>query len=119
MDEQALRALIAEVKVGKLSRRTFVRRMVALGLTAPMASQMLNYCGVAQAQTKFVYVPTKRGGGGALELLWWQSPTSPPRDTRWRADQYNQPRQGDSGADGHPQRQPQAHLPVAINVAAG
>jgi peptide/nickel transport system substrate-binding protein len=75
MDEQALRGLIAKVKVGNLSRRAFVQRMVALGLTAPMASQMLNYCDVAQARAKFVYVPTKRGGGGALRLLWWQSPT--------------------------------------------
>jgi peptide/nickel transport system substrate-binding protein len=75
MDEQALRRLIAKVKVGKLSRRTFVQRMVALGLTAPMASQMLSYCGVAQAQATFAYKPTKRGGGGALKLLWWQGAT--------------------------------------------
>jgi peptide/nickel transport system substrate-binding protein len=75
MDEQGLRDLIAQVKVGKLSRRAFVQRMVSLGLTAPMASQMLTHGGVAQAQTKFVYKPTKRGGGGALKLLWWQSPT--------------------------------------------
>jgi len=75
MNEQALRDLIAEVKVGKLSRRAFVQRMVAFGLTAPIASQMLTHCGVAQAQPKFVYKPTKRGGGGALKLLWWQSPT--------------------------------------------
>ena len=75
MDEQALRGLIAKVKAGKLSRRAFVQRMVAIGLTAPIANQMLNHCGVAQAQTNFVYKPTKRGGGGALKLLWWQSPT--------------------------------------------
>src|SRR5215831_7177202 len=75
MDEQALRGLIAKVKAGRLSRRAFVQRMVALGLTAPMASQMLNHCGVAQAQTNIVYKPTKRGGGGSLKLLWWQSPT--------------------------------------------
>jgi len=75
MDEQALRRLIAKVKVGKLSRRAFVQRMVALGLTAPMASQMLSYCGVAQAQSTFQYKPTKRGGGGALKLLWWQGAT--------------------------------------------
>jgi peptide/nickel transport system substrate-binding protein len=75
MDEQALRGLIAKVKVGEVSRRSFVQRMVALGLTAPMASQMLSYCGVAQAQTKFDYKPTKRGGGGALKVLWWQGPT--------------------------------------------
>ena len=75
MDEQALRGLIAQVKGGNLSRRAFVHRMVALGLTAPMASQMLSFCGVAQAQTKSDYKPTKRGGGGALKVLWWQGAT--------------------------------------------
>ena len=85
MDEQALRGLIAKVKAGRLSRRAFVQRMVALGLTAPMASQMLNHCGVAQAQTNIVYKPTKRGGGGSLKLLWWQSPTSLRRAGDWGA----------------------------------
>ena len=77
MDEKALRGLIADVKDGKLSRRSFVQRMVALGLTAPMAAQMLTYSGVpaAAASEKFVYKPTKRGGGGALKVLWWQGPT--------------------------------------------
>jgi peptide/nickel transport system substrate-binding protein len=75
MDEQALRGLISEVKDGKLSRRAFVQRMIAVGLTAPMAAQMLAYSGVAMADTKFVYKPTKRGGGGALKLLWWQGAT--------------------------------------------
>jgi peptide/nickel transport system substrate-binding protein len=75
MDEKALRGLIAKVKDGKLSRRTFVHRMVALGLTAPMASQMLDFCGVAQAQSTSTYKPTKRGGGGALKVLWWQGAT--------------------------------------------
>ena len=75
MDEQKLRDLIAKVSAGKLSRRDFVRRMVALGLTAPMASQMLSFSGVAMADTGWEYKPTKRGGGGALKLLWWQGPT--------------------------------------------
>ena len=75
MDEKALRGLIEQVKVGGLSRRAFVHRMVALGLTAPMATQMLNYCGVARAQSKFEYKPTKRGGGGPLKVLWWQGVT--------------------------------------------
>ena len=75
MKEHELRALVGEVKEGKLSRRAFVTRMVALGLTAPMASQMLDFVGVARADTKFNYKPTKRGGGGALRLLWWQAPT--------------------------------------------
>jgi peptide/nickel transport system substrate-binding protein len=75
MDEQTLRGLIALVKAGRMSRRAFVRKMVGLGLTAPLASQMLNYAGVARGETKSSYKPTKRGGGGALKVLWWQAPT--------------------------------------------
>ena len=75
MDEQTLRRLIGKVKDGRLSRRAFVQRMVALGLTAPMAGQMLDFCGVARAQSAFQYKPTKRGGGGALKVLWWQGAT--------------------------------------------
>jgi peptide/nickel transport system substrate-binding protein len=75
MEERELRSLIAEVKAGRLSRRRFVQGMVALGLTAPMASQMLAAAGVAQAQSKMSYKPTKRGGGGALKTLWWQGAT--------------------------------------------
>jgi peptide/nickel transport system substrate-binding protein len=75
MNERKLRGLISEVKAGKMSRRAFVNRMVALGLTAPMATQMLAHSGVAQAQIKPMYKPTKRGGGGALKVLWWQGPT--------------------------------------------
>jgi peptide/nickel transport system substrate-binding protein len=75
MKEQDLRRLIARVKDGKLSRRAFVNRMVALGLTAPLAAQMLSYNGIAQAQTRSTYKPTKRGGGGTLKVLWWQGAT--------------------------------------------
>src|SRR5262245_526521 len=79
MDERALHRLITRVKAGRISRRAFVQRMVALGLTAPMASAMLAHCGVARAQEKdkekFEYKPKQRGGGGALRLLWWQAPT--------------------------------------------
>lgn len=75
MNERELRGLIADVKEGNLSRRAFVRRMVALGLTAPLAAQMLAYNGVALAQSKSTYKPTKAGGGGTLKVLWWQSPT--------------------------------------------
>ena len=75
MNERHLRSLVALVKAGKMSRRVFVRKMVELGLTAPLASQMLAYAGMAAAQTEFEYKPTKRGGGGALKLLWWQGPT--------------------------------------------
>jgi peptide/nickel transport system substrate-binding protein len=75
MQEQELRDLIAEVKSGRLTRRAFVRRMVVLGLTAPMASQMLAYSGAALADTRNEYKPTRRGGGGPLKALWWQGAT--------------------------------------------
>jgi peptide/nickel transport system substrate-binding protein len=75
MDEQALRGLIAEVKDGKLSRRDFISHMIALGLTGPLAAQMLTYSGVAHAQVQPDYKPTKRGGGGPLKTLWWQGAT--------------------------------------------
>src|SRR6202048_1287634 len=75
MDEHALRGLIGDVKTGKLSRRDFMQRMIAVGLTGPLAAQMLTYSGVARAQTKFEYKPTKRGGGGPLKILWGQGPT--------------------------------------------
>nr|WP_083514390.1 peptide ABC transporter substrate-binding protein [Bradyrhizobium manausense] len=40
-----------------------------------MATQILALGGVAMAQSASFYKPTKRGGGGALRLLWWQGPT--------------------------------------------
>jgi peptide/nickel transport system substrate-binding protein len=75
MDEHGLRELIAQVKAGHLGRRSFVQMMVGLGLTAPLAAQMLASAGVAQAQTKLTYKGTKRGGGGPLKTLWWQGAT--------------------------------------------
>jgi len=75
MEERDLRNLIEEVRSGKLSRRAFIGRMVTLGLTAPMASQLLMFAGIAQAKPPLVYKPTKRGGGGALKALWWQGAT--------------------------------------------
>jgi peptide/nickel transport system substrate-binding protein len=75
MEERDFRALVAQVKAGSLSRRRFVQMMVGLGLTAPMAAQMLASAGVAQAQPKWTFTPTKRGGGGQVKALWWQAPT--------------------------------------------
>jgi peptide/nickel transport system substrate-binding protein len=75
MEECELRDLIDQVKAGVLGRRRFVQMMVGLGLTAPMAGQMLASAGVAQAQGKLAYKPTKRGGGGGLKVLWWQGAT--------------------------------------------
>ena len=75
MNEHELRRLIGKVKTGGLSRRAFVQRMVAVGVSAPIAAQLLVHSGVAMAQARSVYKPTKRGGGGVLKILWWQGPT--------------------------------------------
>jgi peptide/nickel transport system substrate-binding protein len=75
MKERELRDLIADVKTGRLSRRAFVQRMIAVGLTAPMAGMMLSHSGVAMAATAIPYKPTKAGGGGPLKILYWQAVT--------------------------------------------
>ena len=76
MDQNELRQIIEQVRIGRLSRRRFIQAMVGLGLTAPMAAQMLSASGIAQAQPKASgFTPTRRGGGGQLKVLWWQAPT--------------------------------------------
>ena len=75
MDEHALREMITDVKAGRMTRRSFVRTMVGLGLTASMAGQMLAAGGVAAQPKTPAFAPTRRGGGGPLKTLWWQAPT--------------------------------------------
>ena len=76
MPERELRERLEQVKAGRLSRRAFMTSMLGLGLTPPMVSHMLASAGIAQAQPATSgFVPTKRGGGGRLRLLWWQAPT--------------------------------------------
>ncbi len=73
MDERELRAWIARVKDGSVSRRQFTRMTLGLGLTGPMIAQLLGGPGVARAQTRPAFTPSKRGGGGELRVLWWQA----------------------------------------------
>ena len=75
MLDTELRTMIDGVKDGRMDRRAFIQRMIGLGLTAPMATQLLAIGGVAMAQSPAQYKPTRRGGGGPLKLLWWQAPT--------------------------------------------
>ena len=58
-----------------MSRRSFVQRMLALGLTAPIATQLLVWHGLAWSQPRDEYKPTKAGGGGPLKILFWQAAT--------------------------------------------
>jgi peptide/nickel transport system substrate-binding protein len=75
MNEHDIRNLIVDVKTGRLSRRAFVQRLMAVGLTAPMAGMLLSQSGVAMAEPALPYKPPKPGGGGPLKLLLWQAPT--------------------------------------------
>jgi peptide/nickel transport system substrate-binding protein len=75
MNEQQLRRQIERVRTGARSRRSFIREMIGLGLTAPLAAQMLTAGGVAAAAPAFNYAPARAGAGGTLKLLWWQGPT--------------------------------------------
>src|SRR6202011_3911770 len=74
MKEAALRDLLGAVRAGLVSRRAFVAKLAGLGLTAPFANLLLAGSGMAQAAAP-EYKPTRRGGGGALKLLFWQGPT--------------------------------------------
>ena len=82
MNERELRRLIGDVKKGRLSRRGFMQRMVAVGLTVPLASQLLAHAGVAMAQSRPVYKPTKRGGGGPLDRKSTRLNSSHPSKSR-------------------------------------
>ncbi len=75
MDEPVIRELIAAVERGRLTRRRFVQAMAGLGLTAPLAAQMLASAGIATAQPQPGFMPIRRGGGGDLKILMWDAPT--------------------------------------------
>ncbi len=74
LDEKALREWVRSVTRGETSRRDFLRTMAALGVAGPLANSLLAAYAPAAAQTKASaddFMPTKRGGGGKLKLLWW------------------------------------------------
>jgi len=75
MNEQALRSLIEAVREGKVTRRDFIMALLSVGVAAPIAGQLLMHAGIAQAQPASAYKATRRGGGGALKVLWWQGAT--------------------------------------------
>ncbi|MDR6870563.1 peptide/nickel transport system substrate-binding protein [Bosea sp. BE125] len=67
--------MVQNLKEGRLSRRSFIQKMAAFGIGAPIASQILAWNNVAMANATLEYKPTKAGGGGPLKLLLWQAPT--------------------------------------------
>jgi len=75
MSNQNIQGMVDDVKEGRLSRRSFIQKLAAVGITAPIASQILAWNDVAMANVTLEYKPTKAGGGGPLKILLWQAPT--------------------------------------------
>jgi peptide/nickel transport system substrate-binding protein len=64
------------LEIAQLPRRQALQQLLALGLTLPMAHAVLAQAAPgAPAPATPAYAPTRRGGGGALKLLFWQGPT--------------------------------------------
>jgi peptide/nickel transport system substrate-binding protein len=75
MDEHAIRELIIEVERRRLPRRSFLRTMVAAGLTPSMAAGLLGAGGAHAQPRPSGGTPTRRGGGGQIRMLYWAAPT--------------------------------------------
>ncbi len=68
IDVDKLHGLVEDVRHGRLSRRAFTGTMVALGLTAPFAMQMLSDSGVAAAAEKPIVA--RRSGWFGRQSGW-------------------------------------------------
>ena len=79
LEEQELREWVRRVVNGEASRRHFLRTMLGLGLSGPLIADLLATAVPAVAQSTpgapHAFIPTRRGGGGKLRLLFWQAPT--------------------------------------------
>ena len=75
MEEREIRAMIDHVKAGRLGRRRFVQMMVALGLPPRWPARCSPPPASPRRRPRSTFNPTKRGGGGALKVLWWQAAT--------------------------------------------
>ena len=69
MDERDLRGLLGKVKSGRMSRRAFVRRVTAVGLTAPKAPWKFGLtCGLSLPQ--MVFKGPFQGAGIRVAVLY-------------------------------------------------
>lgn len=73
--------MIDKVADGRMDRRAFLQRAAAVGLTTPLAKQILALGGVGMAEGVSFY------SGGALKLLWWQPILLNPRFATGTKDQ--------------------------------
>jgi peptide/nickel transport system substrate-binding protein len=67
-----------DVIKGIASRRQFLHTLMALSLSGPLVAHRLVTATPKTPRIRMAqgpWVPTIRGGGGTLRLLWWQAPT--------------------------------------------
>ena len=87
--QEHLRIALTELQAGRLSRRGFMHRALALGLTTPVALNLLHLSDAAAQDAtpgatpeSLTAAPTggtegqERGAGGELKILQWQAPTT-------------------------------------------
>lgn len=70
---EALDEILVKIRSGRMTRRTFLERAIAIGLTSSVATSLLEACG---------------GGGGATNLVW-QSEQEPTGTYKQLADTFN------------------------------
>lgn len=84
MHQGPLAALVSDFRIGAISRRAFITRAAALGVSAQAAVFLANTAG-AQESTPVSTDAVRpsdgtegqeRGGGGQLNIMQWQAPTS-------------------------------------------
>src|SRR6266849_10938596 len=61
---EALDEIIVKIRVGRMTRRTFLERAVAIGLSSSVAGSLLEACGGTSNTT---------GGSGQTTNIVWQS----------------------------------------------
>jgi peptide/nickel transport system substrate-binding protein len=84
------RTTLLDLRANRISRRAVMQRAAALGLTAPLAHQLLQFSDAnaqdatpgATGATRLAAAPASgtegqtRGAGGELKILQWQAPTT-------------------------------------------
>ena len=74
MHERELRKLIEGVRAGRVTRRSFIARMVSVGLTAPMARMLLMHAGRRErAASQALQADQGAAAAGRSRLLLWQA----------------------------------------------
>src|SRR5947199_9275755 len=59
---EALDEIIVKIRAGRMKRRTFLERAVAIGLSTTVAGSLLEACGGSSG--------TSSGGGQATNIVW-------------------------------------------------